>query len=154
MQRIDQLADLALEKRESLGPLTTTSGESGLSKSYLRRMFVIVSRSYAGVSHPPTDGEKQIKAADWSEMLFAVGVPERRLFEVYERALRDHTSTYAINGYDLKLAWFRIRDEEAAAAVEAAMERRRRAVHHYDCERCGGQRWVFEDGMKRPCEGE
>lgn len=34
------------------------------------------------------------------------------------------------------------------------MERRRRAVHHYDCERCGGQRWVFEDGMKRPCEGE
>lgn len=154
MEQVGNLTTALVQRDSSQSTALTNADESRQSfERYALEMKLIVGRSFALTSYIADPGVEQAKSIEWAEELYDI-VPVERLGEVFKRAIRDHDSTFPIDFYDLKLAWFRIRDEEATAAYEAAMERRRRAVHHYDCGRCGGQRWVFEDGMKRPCEGE
>lgn len=93
-------------------------------------------------SYVADPGVEQAKSIEWAEELYDI-VPVERLGEVFKRAIRDHDSTFPIDFYDLKLAWFRIRDEEATAAYEAAVERRRMEwdieYRHRDCPKCGGK---------------
>lgn len=51
-----------------------------------------------------TDEELLIRAKDWGEELVEI-VPESELPDVFRRAVKDHTSTFPVNFYDLKLAY-------------------------------------------------
>lgn len=97
--------------------------------------------------------ERLEMAETWFDYLGET-IPATQLDAVFRRAVLDHTTPYAINAFEMQMAYRAIQDEQATAAYEAAMERRRRDARHYECGRCGGMRWVFEDGLKRPCEGE
>ncbi len=68
-----------------------------------------------------TPTEKASMAATWTRILIEI-VPEDRLLDALDRAMVDHKSSFMVNGYDLKLAYERIIDEETEARRQMRRE--------------------------------
>lgn len=67
-------------------------------------MLVIVSDSFSAAGQIPTLAEKMDRAEVWARLLSGI-VPEERLQECFDRAFRQHKSSFPVNAYDLKAAW-------------------------------------------------
>jgi hypothetical protein len=85
-------------------------------------MLPVVSDSFEFAAQNPTTLEKGKRAAVWAEILFGI-VPEERLPDAFKLAVRLHSSTFPINGYEIKLAWEQIEREEQNAAIEREKQR-------------------------------
>lgn len=113
------------------------ASSSSSSSDYLAAMLVIVSDSFEASSQKATMEEKINRARVWARLLEKI-VPADRLQDCFDQALSDHDSQFAINAYDLKLAWERIKSEEAATDARRDEELReqfpvafcRQRAHH------------------------
>ncbi len=64
-------------------------------------------------------GEKLVKAKSWARILEDI-IPEVRLPDVFKHAFELHRSSFPINHYDMKNAWYEIKEAEAKAKAKAA----------------------------------
>lgn len=87
-------------------------------RNFADRVALIVDDSFELSSQNATAIAKATRTDVWTRVLFGV-IPERRLQESFDRAFRDHTTSFAINAYDIKAAWERIAVEEARLLDEA-----------------------------------
>lgn len=83
-------------------------------------MLLIVDDSFELSSQNATFAEKAARADTWARVLFGI-VPEDRLQNAFDRAFRDHDSSFPVNAYDIKTAWEKIRTEEYEAEKTARL---------------------------------
>lgn len=100
-------------------------------------MEIILKSVSLGNGPALTDDELTMRGVDWCEALEAC-VPEDRLRDAYLRAFKDHASGFPLSAYEVKIAWERVREEEAAAAVAGGGSGSGDAVEARDCQRCHG----------------
>lgn len=91
--------------------------------------------------------ERLEMAETWFEYLGET-IPATQLDAVFRRAVLDHTTPYAVNAPELLNAYRAMKAESQGETEEQYRKRM-----HIGCV-CNGEWWVFEDGLKRPCEGE
>jgi len=78
----------------------------------LAAMVKIIARAISLANAPMlSEAELIVRAKEWSETLCGI-IPEERLRDSFNRAIRDHKGTFAISAYDLKDAWWEVRKDE------------------------------------------
>jgi len=101
----------------TISPLSNLELSGEPNQSYLEEMLLIVSDSFEFSSQNATMPEKMKRANVWARILEGI-VPENRLQDCFDFAVRNHKSNFSINGYDIKLAWEQIEAAEVAAQIE------------------------------------
>lgn len=104
------------------GSTSLVSGRSPRNdeREFSEEMMLIVHDSFDASSQTATMEAKENRRDAWVYLLFPI-IPTERLRECFERAFRDHNTTFAVNAYDLKAAWEKIVTEdreEREAAIE------------------------------------
>lgn len=108
---------------------TATPGSSGsktnISGHYLATVGAIMKRMRAAFQLVPKQtAEFDFDLRAWAEIL-ADEIPEAELNAVYHRAMKDHTSLYALSATEMLLAY-------RAMLVETAVSTRKRVCSHCD----------------------
>jgi hypothetical protein len=122
--------------------LSESASKLDAEQSYWDELYLIINSSFTLSSQRPTDEEKVVCCKAWTDVLMGV-IPEADLTRSYKRAFRDHASNYAVNAYDLKVAYDKLVEEERAAKraeddrfMAVAEQRERNGVHRFECEHC------------------
>jgi hypothetical protein len=117
----------------------------------------IVARTVSLASLPPlTVEELTVRSRDWADALF-FSVPEERLRDAFDGAIKAHATTYPISFFEIKSAWVEIEREERIADYkrrEAEMDdldRKRRLAEFKVCPICHGT--GFRDAGSREFAG-
>lgn len=88
-------------------------------EAYLAVTMRMVRLTLELANQPPLSAEAlDERAAAWAEALFLT-VPENRMRDAYDRAVRDHSSTFPINAFEIKIAWDNIAAEDRTAKAAA-----------------------------------
>lgn len=114
---------------------------------YLAVVMRIVRRTLELSNQPPLSDESlKERACVWAETLFDV-VPETRLVDAMDQAVKDHESSFPINAYDLKLAYDKFAAVERAAQMRERekrineIEELRRLRDAFECKKCFNSGW-------------
>jgi hypothetical protein len=79
-------------------------------------MVKIISKAISLANLPMlTEAELLVRARDWSEALWEI-VPVEALNQCLRRAFEDHRSTFALNAYDLKSAYEKLKAQRTVIA--------------------------------------
>lgn len=107
------------------GQLTTITPSSKLERvskqgaieEYRDAVLLIVEDSFQLSSQNSTLAERLARTDVWARVLIDI-VPEARLQDSFDRAFREHNSSFSINAYDIKIAWEKIKTEENEAKIK------------------------------------
>lgn len=95
--------------------------------------------------------ERLEMAETWFEYLGET-IPAGQLDAAFRRAVLDHTTPYAINAFEMQMAYRAIKAEAEFARAKAEDDERYRREWHIGCV-CNAERFVMVDGKRVPCGG-
>ena len=112
------------------------SQTSGISERFLAATMEAILKTLSLANSPAlTETELGQRSRDWAEVLSGV-IPEHRINDAFNRAFRDHISNFPLTAYEVKTAYERIAEEEAANRPADDGKK------HIECGRCFGTNFV------------
>lgn len=137
---MERIGNLVSGKNQPSGAPTATewskssngSQQSEIGERFLAATMRAILKTLSLANSPAlTEAELGRRSRDWAEVLSGI-MPEDRINDAFNRAFRDHVSNFPLTAYEVKTAWERIAEEEAANRPPDDGKK------HIDCGRCFG----------------
>lgn len=88
------------------------NGDEKRRSNYRETMYLIVNDAFLFAGRNPTDEEILATAEIWARILIEI-IPEHRLQESFDHAVKTHTSNFPVNGYEIKTAFEELQKQQA-----------------------------------------